>query len=174
MSNGTIIYMRHGEDQRDHHKYDEVLTDRGKKGARHLAERLINEYGVPDVIYCSPFYRTRQTCKQILKVIRYLTRQRIKVKIDPRLSRFFTEKQARNPDIRTDTMDKGPPIDETWEEFKERVEEQVDDMERKLDRYPLIWCIGHTLIIKRVAKIKNIEKDKFIEFCDTVILDDSY
>lgn len=169
-SDRTIIYMRHGEDQRDHHKYDEVLTERGKKSARKLAKRLINEYGIPDVIYCSPFYRTRQTCKQFLKVLRSHTDERIKVKIDPRLSRFFTDNQARNPDIRRDTMKKGPPIDETWEEFKERVEEQVEEMERK-DRYQVIWCIGHTLIIKRVAKIKNIEKDKYIQFCDTVILD---
>jgi len=170
MDKRIVIYIRHGKDTDSGYKYDQKLTSTGKKDAKILAEELINKYGVPDAIYCSPFYRTRQTRRQMLKVISNHTDREIKKTIDPRLSRFFTKKQVSNPDIREDTRMKKAPIYETWTEFKERVREQIRDMESK-NEYKVIWCIGHTLIIKRVAKIKNIEKPKHIEYLDTIVLE---
>lgn len=166
----VIIYLRHGEDTRSNYKYDEKLTKRGKEEAKILAEKLIEKYGVPDAIYCSPFYRTRQTRRQMIKVIKGKSDKNIKHVIDYRLSRFFTEKESRNPDIRSDTMKKNAPIYETWAEFLHRVKKQLNDMENN-DNYDVIWCICHTLIIKYVAKFKKIKRDDYINYLDTVIIE---
>lgn len=166
----VIVYLRHGEDVRTKYKYDEKLTSEGKESARELAEELINKYGVPDAIYCSPFYRTRQTRRQMLKVISTYTDKRVVNITDPRLSRFFTRSQTQNPDIRRDTLKKKAPIYETWDEFKRRVRRQVKEMEWQ-DIYDVIWCIGHTLIIKQVAKIKEINRSSHIKYLDTIILE---
>ena len=168
-NNRVIIYLRHGEDVRDKYKYDEKLTEDGKEAARDFAEKLIQEYGVPDVIYCSPYYRTRQTQRQMLKTISKHTDKSIDKIIDPRLSRFFTKDQLRNPDIRKDTMKKQAPIYETFDEFKQRVKEQLDEVEQN-NKYKVIWCIGHTLIIKHVAKFKSIKRSHHIDYLDTVII----
>lgn len=166
----VIIYLRHGRDKRGKYKYDEKLTSEGKYKSRELAGDLIRKYGIPDAIYCSPFYRTRQTRRQMFKVISNHTDRRIVNITDPRLARFFTKKQTRNPDIRRDTREKRVPISETWEEFKRRVRDQVNEMESKAN-YKVIWCIGHTLIIKQVAKIKHIDRPDYIEYLDTIILE---
>ncbi len=166
----VIIYLRHGRDKRTKYKYDEKLTPEGKDKSRELAENLIRKYGIPDAIYCSPFYRTRQTRRQMLKVISKHTNRKIINITDPRLARFFTKNQTRNPDIRSDTRKKRVPIFETWSEFKMRVRDQVREMERKT-KYKVIWCIGHTLIIKQVAKIKHIDRPDYIEYLDTIILE---
>jgi len=166
----TIIYLRHGEDTRSTHKYDEKLTEAGKEGARNLAKKLIETYGIPDAIYCSPFYRTRQTRRQMLKVINEYTDKKIKNITDPRLSRYFTSSQERNPDIRRDTRKKKAPIHESWNDFKRRVKKQLRDMEKK-DKYNVIWCIGHTLIIKYVARFKDIDRSDHIKYLDTVVIE---
>jgi len=166
----VIVYLRHGEDTKSGYKYDEKLTSRGKKDAKNLAKNLIQKYGFPDVIYCSPFYRTRQTRHQMSKVINRYTDKYIVNIIDPRLSRFFTKREMRNPDIRSDTMRKNAPIYETSSEFRNRVREQLYDMENK-DEYNVIWCICHTLIIKYVAEFKNIQRDEHINYLDTVIIE---
>lgn len=169
MSNRKIIYIRHGKDVVDEHKYDEILTDKGKIAVKHLTKKLIREHGIPDIIYYSPYYRTRQTKNIMLKVIKkYFNEEYPLIKCDNRLSRFFTEKQSRHPDIRKDTMKKGAPIYETWEEFNMRVKEQIDEMEN-LD-HKIIWCVTHTLILDYLIKNKNLNRDHHIPFLDTIII----
>ena len=51
------------------YKYDEKLTSEGKRMSIQTAQTLIEEYGLPDIIYYSPFYRTRQTRKKMVKAI---------------------------------------------------------------------------------------------------------
>lgn len=49
-------------------------------------------YGMPDMIRCSPYNRTRATLKQFLKVCKEHDSSRLpKVVIDARLGRFFTK-----------------------------------------------------------------------------------
>ncbi len=165
-----IIYIRHAEDRtRDKYKYDPKLTYDGHKESKMLSNQLISEYGIPDMIYCSPYSRTRQTLKNMLKTISMYTDKKIPKEIDNRLSRFFTKKQMYNPDISKKTRKLGAPIYERWGEFKQRVDDQLTDMENQKE-YKIIWCIGHTLINKLVAKYKNIEHDKYISYLDTVII----
>ncbi len=166
----VIVYLRHGEDKKSGYKYDEKLTSKGKIDAKNLAKKLIEQYGLPDAIYCSPFYRTRQTRHQMSKVIDQYTDKYIVKIIDPRLSRFFTKKETKNPDIRSDTRKNKAPIYETPSEFRSRVKEQLYEMENK-NEYNVIWCIGHTLIIKHVAEFKNIHRDNHIKYLDTVIIE---
>lgn len=167
MNNKTIIYIRHGQDKRSGYKYDEKLTSRGKKESKEMAIDLIKQYGLPDVIYCSPFYRTRQTKRRMVKMVKKYGGDP-KVIIDSRLSRFFTKKEKRNPDIKKDTMKHNVPIYESWEEFKLRVKDQLNDMESSNNQ--IVWCIGHTLIIKHVARFKNIDRPDHVDYLDTVII----
>lgn len=167
----TIIYLRHGEDEHSGYRNDQQLTSRGKKEARYLAKDLVERYGIPDVIYCSPLFRARQTKKHMLRYIEKTHGpQNIKTKNDPRLSRYFTHRECRNPDVRDDTYRRNPPLDEDWEDFKTRVYRQLDSVKRN-DKYQIVWCITHTLVLKRVAKYEEIERDSYVEFLDTLILE---
>lgn len=165
-----IIYIRHGEDKRDEHKYDERLTGEGKKGVKQFTKALIEEHGMPDIIYYSPFYRTRQTKRVMLKVIKEeFGRELPTAECDYRLSRFFTKKQSKSPDIRRDTRKKGAPIYETWKEFKLRVTEQLNEVESNYD-HGVIWCVTHTLVLDRIILIKGLEHEYHIPYLDTVIV----
>ena len=68
-----------------------------------MAKKLIQEHGLPDIIYCSPYYRTRQTRKRMVKAIedykKHLSEnhedkyKRVKLQTEPRLGRFSQEKK---------------------------------------------------------------------------------
>ena len=164
-----IIYIRHGEDTRSGYKYDEKLTKKGKKGARRLSRKLIDKYGVPDAIYYSPFHRTRQTKRIMVKEIKKITDRWVEVlECDPRLSRYFTRKQKEDPDIRNDTMRRDPPIYETWDEFHHRIKEQFKEL--VASDYKIIWCITHTLVLDYIVKYRNLAHEYRIPYFDTLVL----
>ena len=163
-----IIYIRHGEDTRKRYKYDEVLTDQGKENVVELTKKLVEEHGLPDIIYYSPYYRTRQTKRIMVKTIKEIYSEKIETVCDHRLSRFFTKGQSRNPDIKKETQKRGAPIYETFKEFKERVNEQFTEIEEGDER--VIWCVTHTLILDHIIRIKKLDHDYHIPYLDTVIL----
>ena len=65
----NVYFVRHGESEgnfkKTHQGSDVALSEKGKKQARLVAERL-KGIGI-DVIYASPFRRTRQTAETIAK-----------------------------------------------------------------------------------------------------------
>ena len=171
-----IIYIRHAEDKPSKHRYDEILSREGKRDATDFAEELIEEYGKPNIIYCSPYYRTRQTRDRMMRIT-----GPVKKKIDPRLSRFFTKRQTRNPDIHYNTEKRGAIIYERYEEFLKRVEDQLKDMEllnndrdenneNESDENMVIWCVSHTLVLKHVARLKGIRRSGHYKYLDVVVV----
>ena len=164
-----IIYIRHGEDTRENYKYDEVLTHKGKHDVKELTKELVEEHGVPDIIYYSPYYRTRQTKRIMVKTIHELYSTETKTICDDRLSRFFTKKQSQNPDIRRETLKRGAPIYESFKEFKERVSEQLEEVEKEHNE-EIIWCVTHTLILDHIIQLKEIDHDYHIPYLDTIVL----
>lgn len=172
---GKIIYLRHGDDEVTDYVHDESLTHKGKKKTKKLAKKLIEEHGVPDIIYFSPFYRTRQTKKIMLKVIsKYIGKEYKKIArvCDYRLSRFFTSRESENPSVRDATIRRKAPLDETKEEFNERLANQLNYIQRK-HKGQLVWCVTHTLVIKYVIKEKNVEHGDHIPYLETIILQNS-
>ena len=166
----TVIYIRHGPDERRDHKYDEHLTKEGIEDVKRFTEELIEKHGLPDVIYYTPFYRGRQTRKVMMKTIKKLNldHKNIELILEPKLGRWFTYKQSQRPDIKSSTFRKGAITDETKEEFKERVKEQLEEVLN--NGYKNVWNITNTLVLLRVARIKNIVRDKYVKYLDTVVL----
>lgn len=127
-------------------------------------------YGMPDMIRCSPYNRTRATLKQFLKVCKEHDSSRLpKVVIDARLGRFFTKndreefskvKKEHKKNLRQSTLKLAGEfvIDKDKHHFRKRVEQQFSRLQKK-NKYSIIWNITHSLVIKHVARLTN-KKDK--------------
>ena len=168
-----VIYIRHGEDTRDGYKYDERLTRYGKKSVKKITIELIEEHGFPDIIHYSPYYRTRQTKRLMLKVINETLNKELPItNCDFRLSRFFTKSQRKTPDIRRDTRKRGAPIKESWKGFKRRIAEHLSEIgDDDNNDYKVIWCVTHTLVLDYIINNHDIEHEYKIPYLDTVVLD---
>jgi len=168
----VIIYIRHGKDKKDGYEHDESLTKQGKYETIDFTEKLVEEHGLPDIIYYSPFYRARQTRKAMMKSIRKYKKENninkeVELILEPRIGRFFTRRQSKYPDIRNSTLKKGAIIEERSEEFKKRVEEQLNEI-RKSKK--VIWNITHSLVILHVARLSKIERNSHVEYLDVCVI----
>ena len=182
----VVIYLRHGEDEQSSYKYDQKLTETGKKQAIRLAKKLIKKHGLPDIIYYSPYVRTRQTLKYMMKAINKYRKQNYNninngnngdkkpvLKVEPRLGRFFTKTERKNPDIRDSTLEKGAIIKESKQDFRNRIKSQLEEVlcsQEKEESRAVIWNITHTLVLLRVAEFTEKELPEHLSFLQTVTI----
>ena len=104
----------------------------------------------------------------MIKKIKSLTNKKVEIRVDVKLGRFFTRNQRYNPSVRDSTYRKGVIIEERYNEFQDRVKEQMKDVLNS--QYENIWNITHSLVILHVAKLQNIDRNKNIQYLDTLII----
>ncbi|AJF98288.1 histidine phosphatase motif-containing protein [Pandoravirus inopinatum] len=107
-----LLYIRHGDDHHDarrearYPKHDHPLNREGKARAARMARNLVERYGAPTAVYCSPFKRARQTADIMMDALD--DGDRARVTIDPGLSRYFSRREQRRPSVGSDTHEAGP------------------------------------------------------------------
>lgn len=167
----TIIFIRHGDDNESDPSYshDPKITKNGKKKARRVAFELVEKYGCPDVIFCSPFQRTIQTAKMMRKMCGYST----KIYIDNNLSRYFCSREKANPQVNPSTQKYEAPIYECWDEFEKRVDKHLNMIKHNRyigDNTKMVWCITHALVYKHVARTYGVTIPVYIPFMHYFLL----
>lgn len=164
------IFIRHSDDESDgcSQDHDCQLARYGKHLATKVGKKLIRKYGVPNVIYVSPFRRTLQTMEYMLYDV---DRTDIKIIEDVRISRYFSSSDKRNPKLDKQTKKKNVPIYESYSEFKSRVDDFIEDLN---DDDKLVWVITHVVVYKRLCRyfdkhinghVPFMHHTKF-EYCD--------
>lgn len=149
-----LIYIRHSDDECPSatYRHDTKITDQGANAVMKFTQRLIEKYELPTVIYCSPFRRCKYTVKYMMKILRKNYNHIPQIRIDSRLSRFFSPKEKLNPDIGYKTAKHIIPINETYDEFKIRTGEFIKDIHLNTNKTTNVWIITHTLVLKQVCK----------------------
>lgn len=160
-----LIYVRHSEDELNNvtHGHDAKLTKEGKRLAYKCGDRLLTKYGVPDIIYCSPFRRTKETLKYMLRNLSDHQLKKIKFIYEPNIGRHFNRRERENPDVAPATIKANVPIFESRKEFHKRIRIAARKL-TKIAKQQVVWCITHTTVYKRVAKIYNITLPRIIPY----------
>ncbi len=171
-----IIYLRHADDYCPDptfaHDQKVIKNEENEKDIENVGTFLVEKYSAPEMVICSPFQRARDT-HNILKKKKILSPD-CKFYADTRVGRYFSsrEKEA-GPEVRKETMKMKPSIYESWEKFKKRVRNHVDQLTREgftKSRHTVVWVITHTLVIKEVAKYLNFEMPEHYQFLQWVTL----
>ena len=150
----VLLRHPHDDDPETTYSLDPHITSKGISSINKNLKMLIREYGIPSVIYSSPLTRCRETSYYIRKFIRNKYDVNIKIVIDARISRYFTSKEKKDPDIREKSIKLNTPIEETWKEFKKRIKRFYIEHKNEIkNRNTLVWCVTHYLVIKEYSKI---------------------
>lgn len=161
-----IIYIRHADDEYPDatHRYDHRITVRGAKRARKLARFLVRQYGVPSMIYRTPFVRGRET----VDAMRPELPNDPEVYIDRRLSRRFSKVEQADPSIFSETHEHRPPIKEDRAGFASRVSKHYHAMVNAghVDSTAVVWCITHAIVYKVLAARFGVSVPDHISFLD--------
>lgn len=165
------LFIRHGKDKKGKYDHDERLTEGAKEDIAIFTEKMVLEFGFPDIIYYSPYWRTRQTTKYILRKLNELKEndKYVKIKCEPRLGRFFTGRERENPDVHRSTLKRNPILNETKREFHKRIEKHLKKVQYKSKNHNLnIWNITHTLVLLHAAELLSDERNPHVEYLDFV------
>ena len=178
-----FVYIRHGDDEESKYRYDEKLSDRGKKRARHRARDMIRHHGLPTHIYYSPMERTRKTAKQFMRVARKEATKRgtstPQFVMEPRLGRYFTQKERHYVDrhtshaMRRSTASKAMIDHGGKRAFRQRVEGHWGQLKDKHGDADRIWCVTHSLVFLHMARINSVDRGSHVSFLDTLVLNKS-
>lgn len=167
-----LIYIRHSDDNVLDPTYacDGDITPEGRILAINLGNKLLHRYGLPDTIYCSPFKRTRETLKYMLKDIPMEVVRSIKIVFTQELGRYFQPKQRSIKNIRPSTQKLEVNVRENWRGFENRVDNHIRKtrIEMKAEKY--VWCITHAIVYKRVAKHYGVSIPQVIPPVDYYVL----
>jgi broad specificity phosphatase PhoE len=161
-----LLIVRHSDDSDSDptFKFDPRLTQNGKDLAHKKGNKLLKKYGTPSLIYCSPFRRTQETLKYMMKSIPAAQAASIKIVYDTDLSRYFTREQKKNPEVAVSTQKANIPIYETRDDFGDRVKEVEAKLAKHINSSEVVWCITHTTVYKRLAKSYDVTLPGFIPF----------
>lgn len=145
------IYIRHSEKtyrngQNETFKHDPPITEEGKVQARQLAYLLIQKYGVPILIMCSPYRRTRETAEAMMGGISSV------IRCDSLLSEYLGNHEETDVTVETASFEP-PHHDESLGAFKARIRKHntlasvLDDLTQP------VWFITHGFIMSTLADI---------------------
>ena len=158
-----LIYLRHGDDRGDDvYRHDRPLNDRGRKKAGKAADRLIEKYRHPDVVYVSPFRRALETLEAMYE---HFERDVI-VHRDRRIAQHLSEKQQRAPQVSPETCAQVTLLEDR-SAFRRRVAEHVDEARRASG---VVWCVTHQAVIEEVAGHFGVKISGDLDFLDHIVM----
>lgn len=163
-----IICIRHGDDDYSNatHRHDHRLTMIGEKQIRKRVKELLEKYGKPRIVYCSPFKRTKQSLKILLEE---LAGYKPKIIYSKGLSKYFGRTLPEDASIFPETYQKDLPFYENKDDFHKRVDDFCNELiDKEYDKKNNVWCITHAIIYKRLANFFGKEVKKNVPFAAAV------
>jgi len=107
----VLAYLRHGDDNGEDitFAHDAKLVKEGESDIIKVGKFLVEKYGQPHMIICSPFQRAKETYTVMRK--KDVFNQECKFFADTRVGRYFSsrEKEA-GPEVRKETLKMKPSI----------------------------------------------------------------
>ncbi len=164
MNNGPTrrIYIRHADKEyvngdANMYKHDPGITDSGVRKTIMVAQHLIEQWGLPDLIVSSPYRRTRETA-EIMQRVTIAQGKKVNIYIDSDLSEYLGNHRTTPIDVTESTLVYDPPHPETFLEMKDRVRSHNDKISSFIQNSNgVIWIITHGLIIKQVGALIGIK-----------------
>jgi broad specificity phosphatase PhoE len=156
------IYIRHSK-EKDNRKYDSSLSSEGIEQVKKTTKKLIDLYGKPKYIYCSPFERARQTTEEMAKITG------AEMIIESDLSKFVKSKDRDHS--RSKTRKEVEDWGETEDEYKSRVLSYVKFSTKRSNPSIIKWYVSHAHALKLIGSEFKIALPDYLSPCFWLNLD---
>lgn len=153
------IYIRHANKEYVNgdarmYKHDPGITKKGVEKTEMVAKHLVEQWGIPDKIFSSPYRRARETAQVMKRVLGI----KIPIFIDREISEYLGNHRNETIDVTESTLVHDPPHPETFNDMKKRVQSHHDKITKK--SHGVIWIITHGIIMKQEAELVGIKMKK--------------
>jgi broad specificity phosphatase PhoE len=170
----TIVYIRHAEKEYKNgynhlFPHDPSLTTDGLLNSIQKGIQLYNYIGAPNVIYCSPFQRTRETMNALLGEIPISSD--LQCYCLPEISEYLGNWKQYEVKVRPETLFYNPLVC-TMSEFETKIKNHLEEFKKINNSNNVIWVITHGLVMKKISEIYNYNVSE-IPYLGTMILDET-
>ena len=171
------IYIRHadkcygnGKSQTLKHDPD-IIQDADNIGnIKALGRSLCQTHGQPDLIYCSPYLRARNTALIMASV---LPKSPIHIRVDSTLSEYLGHHRNEKLDVTFDTRRHNVPHPENLKEFEVRVQLHDSRIQSCLEgERKVVWLITHGIFISFLSRL-YFEEELNRNYLGYIILDEN-
>lgn len=168
-----FLYIRHGEDREDKYDNDGKITENAKIEIKEKTLQLLEEHGIPDIIYYGPFYRTYQTTKYIKKAIKKNYEKDVYKKIkfipEPKIGRYVTRKQRY---VRDGTIRNGAILDQSSRSFKKGILEHFQNLKdlKEENGEIKIWNVTHAYVMTYTSRKNDIPFKDHVSYLDVLVI----
>lgn len=152
-----MLYIRHGpklyaNGGASTYGMDPGLHPSGKQACVDKFTVLVNKYGAPPKIYCSPYLRARETAAIAQEVIAQHTGVTVEIVPQARLGEYLGHQKRCNltTDLRPETLAHNPIPPETWKDYGKRVRTMIPLSQKG-------WHISHGIVIKSITHFLGTE-----------------
>lgn len=173
------IYIRHADKEYSNgdasiYKHDPRITEKGVDKARQVSLDIAEKWGIPDMIICSPYRRTRETAIIMKKAVSSMAKRKIPIHIDNDVAEYLGNQKKYELDVTPKTLIYNPPHPESFFQMRERVKNhhnRILEYIRK-KKEGIIWIVTHGLIIKQILDYSNLNIFKNIPTLSCVSISD--
>lgn len=153
-----MLYIRHAEKAYGNGKsaefsLDPHLTESGREASKVKFKYLVEKYGIPEKIVCSPYLRARETAQIAREIILNITGDKLEISCDPLIGEYLGH--HKNKDISSclhkETLIHNPIPPEQWKQYSSRVRKHLRSAKSN------IWYITHGLVIDSIAFFNGIK-----------------
>lgn len=164
------IYIRHADKEyangdSDIYKHDPGITQSGLEKTKMVAQHLIEQWGRPELIICSPYRRTRETAAIMSSVLDADgTGIEVPIHYDSDVAEYLGNHRSVPIDVTESTLVHDPPHPESFAALKQRVQKHNDKIRKyclssiEKNNEGVIWIITHGLIIKQIACLIGMKR----------------
>lgn len=170
------IWIRHseklfGNGKGEPYAFDSPLTHNGYILAKNKMNSLIEEFGPPSYIVCSPYLRTRQTAYVLEQCLKSLESLDFEIIIDRNIGEFINKHHYVNfkSDFDPVTLSYKPIIRETMSNLKTRIYNYKSGLD---DSYHNTWFITHGIVVSQIFSFYKQPKT-VINYCDCAVIDNN-
>lgn len=161
----SLTWLRHGEKKysnghapHGHHNHDPPLKENVKSKIDKLSVNIKCKYGIPNIIICSPFLRTRQTAVFLKEKFENMSNKIIPIYVDSDISEFlgWNKPKGSRPDV-DDYTEKFIIPNIGTEKLKE-VDLRVKNHLLQINKSDNIVIITHGIIINYIYQNMTHQK----------------
>lgn len=168
------IYIRHATKQYDNGKsqnysHDPGITEDAKNDTLDIAKKLISEFGIPNMIICSPYRRARETALIMNSYLESINEKKI-IYCDVKISEYLGNHRNDKLDVTNETLIFNPPHPENFYQMCQRIKLHDSYMNQNYNQNNIIWIISHGLIIRELAKLYSITLSKQLQPLEYFVL----
>jgi hypothetical protein len=149
------IYIRHANKEYKNSStinQDPNITNKGRRESKIVGSKLIEIWGIPDLIITSPYLRCRETTHEMIG------EHKVRIIVDSNISEYMGHQKHKNILLTDETQSYSPPMDNTINDLIFRTIDHNEQFSYLNSTKCVVWIITHSFFMHHLRLTLGLSK----------------